>query len=91
MQQGRRGKTIIKATGDEASYHGLACHQWERQEQGCSTKEDKPGARSDPNRGGHPADPGTVPQCLSRGRDGTGDELTYKVGTSSIEPPKIEQ
>lgn len=56
----------------------------EQQEQGCSTGEDKLGARSDPSPGGDPTDPGTVPQYLSRDRDGTGDEATYQVGLESI-------
>ena len=56
----------------------------EQQEQGCSTREDKPGARSDPSPGGDPPDPGTVPQYLSRDREGTGDEATYKVGLESV-------
>jgi len=45
----------------------------EQQEQGSSTKEDKPEARSDPSPGGDPTDVGTVPPYLSRDRDGTGD------------------
>lgn len=56
----------------------------EQPEQGCSTREDRPGARSDPSPGGQPADPGTIPLYLSRDRDGTGDEAACKLGLESI-------